>query len=200
MKKLYLVISVALIISCMPSPLAAYSYLLETLGEAIPREDGLLLVSGIGLSEEAWDEVLLYVDEAEIYDLRTGFSMNAQDIYEGDIVRVVYESEGDLNSGSPFAQALIVYAHAGEPDSADLMVVVSDNIWHSGEGCSFVTIDGKYRITLTDESLLLDEYGFEMSFEEITPGMEMFVWASFVTASFPGQLIPEKIVLLGYRD
>ena len=196
MKKIYTALCIALMLALLPGSVSAYSCFQEILGEAIPREDGLLFVSGIGLTDDAWNEILLCIKDAEIYNLRTGFKIEAYDIFEGDIVRVVYEADSQLNSGKSFAQAVIIYTHAGEPESADFMVVVSDNIWYSDEGCSFVTTDGKYRVTLTDESLLLDEYGFEISYEEIIPGMEMFVWASFVTASFPGQVIPDKIVLI----
>ncbi|MCL2400584.1 MAG: hypothetical protein FWC91_12675 [Defluviitaleaceae bacterium] len=173
----------------------AYGYFMETLGQAIPQDDGYLYVLGIGLTDDAWDEVLLYIYDAEIYDLRTGFSINSNEIYEGDYVRVVYEPDW-TNVDYPMAQALVIYVHAGEPNTADFVVAVSDNIWYSSEGCVFVTMDGKYRFTITEDTLLLDRYGHEISFEDIVPGMEMFVWAAFVTASFPGQVIPDKIVLL----
>lgn len=180
---IYISISISL-----PTAVNAYEYhYMETLGEVISLEDGFLLVSGIGLTEDAFDEVLLYISEAEVYDLQTGFAISPSDIYEGDCIRAVYE---------PCGQAIEIYINVGEPRSADFMVVVSDNIWYSDDGCSFVTLDGKYRITLTEETRLYDSYGYEMSFEEITPGMEMFVWAAIVTASFPGQVIPDKIVLL----
>ena len=191
MKKL--ILCLVLVLVCTPGSVTAYDNFFETLGEAIPQEDGVLLVSGVGLTEDAWDEVFLYIEDAEIYDLRTGFAIDFLDIYEGDCVRVVYHQGLE---GYPMALALEIYVHAGEPDSADFMVVVSDNIWYSDEGCSFVTVDGKYRITLMGGVLLYDEFGYKMSCEEISPGMEMFVWASLVTASFPGQVIPDKIVLL----
>ena len=184
MKKLCLSLCLAFILATI-SPVVAYGYFMETLGEVIFLEDGSILVSGIGLTEDASDEVVLFIDKAEIFDLRTGFAMDAADICEGDTVRVVYESD----------YALEIYIHAGEQNAADFMVVVSDNIWYSDEGCVFVTIDGKYRITLSEDTLLFDEYGYEMSFDEIVPGMEMFVWAAIVTASFPGQVVPDKIVL-----
>ena len=192
-RKICMALCLALIFANVPSPVKAYGYFLETIGEAIPGGDGFLLVSGIGLTEDSWDEVLLRVEGAEVFDLRTGFALSPQDITEGDTLRVVYEP---IQSDYPMARALTIYVHAGEADTADFMVVVSDNIWYSNEGCAFVTVDGKYRITLTDDSLLMDKNGYEMSYDEIVPGMEMFVWATFVTASFPGQVIPDKIVLL----
>ncbi|MCL2420830.1 MAG: hypothetical protein FWD03_03155 [Defluviitaleaceae bacterium] len=197
MKKILAVLLLTALMVYMSMPVMAYDYYQETLGEAILREDGLLLVSGFGLTEDSLDEVLLYIEEAEIYDLRTGFAVGAEAIYEGDCVRVVYEVETDGNeTGHALARALEIYVHAGEQDAADFMVVVSDNIWYSDEGCVFVTIDGKYRVTLDDDTMLLDAYGYEMSYDDIVPGMEMFVWAATVTASFPGQVVPDKIVLL----
>ena len=193
---IYTVLILAVSLNCAPNAVMAYEHCLETLGEVIPTDDGLLLVSGISLTEDSWDEVLLCIEEAEIYDLRSGFAISPQDIYEGDCVRVVYALDGD-DIGHIAARALMVYAHAGAQDAADLMIVVSDNIWYSEEGCVFVTLDGKYRVTLSEDTLLLDSYGYEISYDEITPGMEMFVWADFVTASVPGQVIPDKIVLLG---
>jgi len=195
MKKI-IIICLMLALSFSPITVKAYwQAFSETLGEAIPQEDGFLLVSGIGLTEDAWDEILLYIDEAEVYDLQTGFAVGPADIYEGDTVRVAYKPLDQIAGDFPIAEALEVFIHAGEPGSADFMVVVSDNIWYSDEGCVFVTLDGKYRIVLDEDTLLLDSYGYEMFFEEITAGMEMFVWANFVTASFPGQVIPDKVVL-----
>ena len=183
-------ICLAIILAIIPINTLAYSDFYETIGEAIAVEDGYLLVSGIGLTDGAQDEVLLFIGGAEIYDLRTGFPMDPNNIRQGDSLRVAYDTEGS---------ALEVYVHAGEVGSADFMVVVSGNIWYSDEGCVFVTIDGKYRIILDEDTLLLDSYGYEMSWDEIEPGMEMFVWAAFVTASFPGQVIPDKIVLRQVR-
>lgn len=186
MRKFFTALCLAVVLAVSPSAVLAYGYIMETLGEAILRDDGLLHVVGMGLTDGAADDVLLYIDDAEIYDLRTGFVVTPGHIADGDFIRVVYDSD----------QALEIYTNVGAPDAADFMVVVSGNIWYSDEGCAFVTIDGKYRVNLTAETQLYDGYGYEMSFEEIVPGMEMFVWASFVTASFPGQVIPDKIVLL----
>jgi len=166
-------------------PVRAYGYM-ETLGEANPQGYGYLHVSGVWLTDGAYDEVSLYVGNAEVYDLRSGFAIGWEEISAGDQIRVVYEGE----------HAFEIYVHAGDPRAADFMVVVSDNIWHEEDGCVFVTIDGKYRITLTEETLLFDSFGYEISWDDIEPGMEMFVWAAFLTASFPGQIMPDKIVLV----
>jgi len=166
-------------------PVKAYGYM-ETLGEAALQGDGCLFVSGIGLTDGAYDEIYLYIKNAEIYDLRSGFAMTWEEILTGDQVRVVYDEE----------QAFEIYVHTGDSAAADFMVVVSDNIWQEEDGCVFVTADGKYRITLTEETQLFDNFGYEISCDDIEPGMEMFVWAAFLTASFPGQIIPDKIVLL----
>jgi len=182
-KKLFMPLLIAAIL--MFCPIKVHSYA-ETLGEAISLEGGYLHISGIRLTDDAWDEVFLYIGDAEIFDLRTGFVIGVDEIYEGDTVRVVYLED----------QALEIYVHAGDPVAADFMVAVSDNIWYSDEACIFVTIDGKYRITITEETLVMDGLGYEISWEEIEPGMEMFVWAAFLTASFPGQIIPDKIVLI----
>jgi len=166
-------------------PVNAYGYM-ETLGEVTPQGDGYLHVSGIGLTDGAFDEILFYAGNAEVYDLRSYFVMSWEEILAGDQVRVVYEGD----------KAFEIYVHAGDSMAADFMVVVSDNIWHEDDGCVFVTIDGKYRITLTEETQLFDSLGYEISWDDIEPGMEMFVWAAFLTASFPGQIIPDKIVLI----
>ena len=186
MKKIYLALVMATALAFIPMQAAAVGHYMETLGEAILREDGLLQVTGIGLTENAFDEVLLYFDEADVYDLQTGFAIRPEDIREGDYIRVGY---------CPASVAYEIFVHAGEPGSADFMVMVSDNIWYNDDSCAFVTMDGKYRITLTEETMLLDEYGNSLSYDEISPGLEMFVWASFVTASFPGLVMPDKIVL-----
>ena len=84
----------------------------------------------------------------------------------------------------------------GDEDAAVFMVVVSDNIWYSDEGCFFITADGKYSVSLEADTLLLDRFGYEITFDDIVPGTEMFVWACFVTASVPGQVFPDKIILI----
>jgi len=191
-KKIGILLAALLLLS---QSVMAYPYYLETYGEAVPRADGLLHVFGVALTDDAWDEVVLDMGHAEVYDLRTGFISTVWDIYEGDAVRAVYEPNYSID-GLPLARAVTVYLHAGEPDAADLRLTVSDNIRYTNEACAFVTPDGKYRVTLTDDTLLLDGYGYQLSFYDIEPGMEMFVWASSVTASFPGQLFPDKVVLL----
>jgi len=183
MKKLFFPLLIATILLLLP--VRVYGYM-ETLGEAISLEGGYLHISGIRLTDDAWDEVFLYIGDAEIFDLRTGFPIDADEIYEGDTVRVVYADD----------QAMEIYVHAGDPVAADFMVVVSDNIWYNDDACIFVTIDGKYRITITEDTLIMDGMGYEISWEDIESGMEMFVWAAFLTASFPGQIIPDKIVLI----
>ena len=185
LRKTSMLIALVMLAIIAIHPVHAYSYM-ETLGEAIPQNNGYLHISGIALTDNAFDEILLYIGDAEVYDLRTGFAINKDDILEGDQVRVVYQDD----------QALEIYVHAGDPTAADFMVVVSDNIWYAEDGCVFVTIDGKYRITLTEETQLFDSFGYDISWDDIEPGMEMFVWAAFLTASFPGQIIPDKIVLI----
>lgn len=192
MRKMIL-LCITAILAFTPVNVNAFDIYMETIGEAIPTEDGYLWVSGIGITNDAYDQVLLCIKEAQIFDLRTGFSISEQDIYEGDCVRVMYYLSPVTDTD--VAHAVEVYVHAGETGSADFIVVASDNIWYSNGNCSFMTTDGKYRIIIDEETDILDEYGYELSWEEIEPGMEMFVWAAIVTASFPGQVVPDKIVL-----
>ena len=193
MKKSYVALALALLLGALPATAlaTALAYPPETFGEALLREDGFLQVTGIALTDGAWDEVLLDAEDALVYDLQTGFLAELDDIFEGDMVRVVYEP-----GRNPWAQAEVIYLNAGEPGSADFKVAVSDNLWHSAEGCSFVTPDGKYRVTLTPDTLLLDSGGSPLALADFQPGMQMFVWATSVTASFPGLVVPDKVVVL----
>jgi hypothetical protein len=190
MKKIFFVLTLLLLSPCAAYGAAAPQYL-ETFGEAVPREDGLLQVSGIALNEGAWDEVLVCTAEAEIFNLLTGLAVT--EIFEGDIVRVLYTEKQN-----PFASGVSVYLHAGMEGAADFRVTAGDNFWRGyyGEACTFVTPDGKYCLTLNANTLLLDETGRQISIADIRPGMEMFVWAAWITASVPGQVVPDKIVLI----
>jgi len=163
----------------------------ETYGAATPRADGYLQVSGMALTDGAWDDVLLCLQDAWVYDLRTGFAAEPAAITHGDAVRVVYEPAGDA-----FGTAVWVYLHAGEPDAAGLRVTAGEPVWHTATGCHFMTPDGKYHLRIPPEATLFDAHGAPLSATDIVPGTEMFVWANSLTASFPAQVVPQKIVLL----
>ena len=179
---------------------ADFPWLPETYGEAFHLQQGYMCVTGIGLTHNAPDDVVMFTENAPVYDLRTGAPMRVTDIRNGDIVRAVYYWDGLTDEADAVFRAAALYVHADATNAADFRTIVSENIFYGEDGCIFVTHDGKYRVVVTADTLLTDGGGSVFTPWDIVPGMDMFVWAAFVTASFPGQLIPDKMVLVGYME
>jgi hypothetical protein len=179
----------------MPVSVQAY-WMPETFGTVEYFDGEILRVTGMALTEHAMDDLFLYTPEAWIYDLRTGFPGYVTDIEDGVPLRAVYLPRYTGGEDTLVHLAAALYLYAGEPGAADLKVTVSENICYTEDGCTFVTQDGKYRIGLFNDTTLYNSLGARIDAWDILPGMEMFVWSAYVTASFPGQLVPEKIVLI----
>jgi hypothetical protein len=160
-------------------------YLHEIYGTIVFSEGGLVRISGESLTGDA-DEVDVYIHEAFIYDLITGYPAWPDHVYEGMAVRCSYEQ--NLAHG--------LWLNCGEDDAAAFKAVVSDNIHYNGMDCVFLTTDGKYRITLTADTVVIDPYRGVIKTGDIRPGMEMFVWVDMVTASYPAEAYPDRVVLV----
>ena len=170
----------------------------EMFGEGTMTADGFLAVDGDALQEEAWEDLMLYVDDALVYDLRDGLRTTIRamsDAYPVIPMLVVYVP---TEHAEPFAHAVIIYCYPGAAESADFSVIASDNIRYGESQCIFVSADGRFRIVIDEDTEILNDSGTPINRTEIKPGDEMLVWADYIAASFPGQIHAGRIVVMEY--
>ena len=158
----------------------------ETIGSVVDfAGDGLHIV-GEPLTAAGHSDIIVDISDARIYDLRTGFPVGADFIKKDMSVRVAYDTS---------KTALAVWLNCDDEDSAVFSVVVSDNIQYGHDSSVFLCTDGKYRVTLSPETIIVDPYG-ELSPADILPGQEFFLWVDMITASSPSLVYPDKVVLI----
>jgi hypothetical protein len=163
-------------------------YLQEVLGHVVSNQDGYVQIVGESLTIPGMmGTFTLYAGEASLYDLLNGYPAHVDALPEGATVRAVY---------TPDYYAHTVWFNLGAEGSAAFKAMVSDNIYYGEEGCVFLTDDGKYRVTVSPETRVIDPYYGQMAAHDIRPGYEMFIWVDMVTASFPAQVFPEKVVFV----
>ena len=159
----------------------------ETVGRVLSAESGQLHVVGENFLSGAPSDIVVDAVNARVYDLLTGFPTDVSRITAGQSARVAYNAHG---------AAQTVWLHYGEDYAAVFSVVVSENIWRDGDTCVFLCSEGKYRVTLSQETVIIDPYLGDMSPQDIAPGQEFFVWVDMITASSPSHVYPEKVVLM----
>jgi len=158
----------------------------ETIGIVKDFCGDFLFVSGEALTPFGFDDVELRVGDAPVFDLLTGLPVSVLSLQPGVEVRVAY-------MGDP-PQATAIWLHPNHENSAAFTVMVSDNIQYGLGYCVFLSADGRYRVTLTEDTYVLDvEYG-QISPEDVVPGQAFFVWVDMITASSPAIVYPEKVV------
>ena len=168
----------------------------EIVGTGTLDEDGMLFVEGEMLYGEHWDEVELYVADALVYDLRSGLRTTAAALsqeYPHIPIHAVY-----VPIDEPLGHAVIMYCYADDEGSADFYTVAGENIRYGDGLCVFMTMDGKFRIVIDERTPVFTDSGQPVRAEDIRPGAEMLIWAGSLTASFPGQLTPERVVIMDY--
>lgn len=195
------VLLLTLMFISLPRLVSAYenreAQLPEMMGVVAAVADECVLVVGEPLSDEGWPEVLLHVLDAPVYDLMTGCLVGPEEITEGAWVRVAY-GYPLTDTEPPLADASEIWLHYGEDGSAAFKAMVSENIQYDEESCTFMTADGKYRVTLTPETQIIDINRGYADPADIRPGLSMFVWVDMVTASSPAQAYPDKVVLIDF--
>ena len=159
----------------------------ETIGTVADVNGSLLHVVGESFISASPSDIVIDTKNARVYDLLTGFPMDAYHIAKDQSVRVAYDASH---------MALAVWLNYDDAHAAVFSVAVSDNIQYGADNCTFLCTDGKYRVTLSSKTVIIDPYAGEMSPSDILPGQEFFVWVDMITASSPSLVYPEKVVLI----
>ncbi|MCL2047981.1 MAG: hypothetical protein FWG87_04565 [Defluviitaleaceae bacterium] len=163
----------------------------ETIGYVINIHGDILHIDGEPLTVSDFSNVLVNIARAPIYDLRTGFRVLSQSIREDTALRVAYE----IGGGEPFP-AVAAWLNWDDDDAAAFTVEVSESISAGYSDTAFLSADGKYRVTLTPETLIFDPFHGILSPSDIVHGMELFVWVDMITASTPALVYPDKVVVV----
>jgi len=162
----------------------------ETIGEVVSINGHYLHVTGDPLTPLGKPSITANIKNAPIYDLLTGFPACITDITPDMSIRIAYiQKAGE-------AVAIAVWLNCDYEDSAAFTVVVSDNIQYGGDHSAFLSADGKYRVTLSPKTSIIDPYTGDLTPLCIVPGMEFFVWVDMITASSPSLVYPSKVVLI----
>ena len=163
----------------------------ETIGTVEDFAMGCLYIIGEALTVGGLDSAIIELGDAPIYDLLTGLPISACCIKVGTDIRVAYIRQPDMP-----AQAITVWLNPNHEDAAVFTTIVSENIQYGLDYCVFLSADGRYRITLTADTYILDPgYGL-ITTQDILPGQEFFVWVDMITASSPALVFPDKVVLI----
>ena len=198
MKKRMLVFALALtMVTCLTaraSSVTLKTEIEETMGIILDYARGFIYISGEALTPAGYDEVIVELGDAPIYNLLTGLPVSAGSLKPGIEARIAYYPYNDCLDEA--AQAVTVWLYPSHQDAAVFTTTASDNI-HYGPGyCVFLSADGKYRITLTDDNLILDSTGRPLAPEDIEPGQAFFIWVDMITASSPALVYPDKVVII----
>ena len=185
MKKRLLIL--ALLLALCPT-IAQAQAIQEIIGVIEAVQNGTLQIYGECLITEQLQTVNMYIGDAPVYDLKTGFPSCVSQISTGMSVRAAFMP--------PDAASVIIWLNALEPDTAVFSITVSDNIQYGSDYCVFLSDDGKYRITLTAETHIFDPLQGQLAPWEIRPDQEFFVWVDMITAGYPAQVYPSQVVLI----
>ncbi|MCL2362653.1 MAG: hypothetical protein FWC73_12680 [Defluviitaleaceae bacterium] len=161
----------------------------ETMGVIQDFCGDFLFISGEALTLWGLDDLEIQVGDVPIYDLLTGLPVSVNSILPGIEARVAYTQPKDI-----LPQALTIWLHPNHEDAAVFTVAVSDNIRYGPGYCVFLSTDGKYRVTLTEDTYILDTPYGPISPEDVVPGQAFFVWVDMITASSPALVYPDKVV------
>jgi len=166
---------------------AAAAEINETIGEITAVTDTHIHITGDPLTPIASHDITVAIGDALIYDLRTGFPVCVLFMAEGMSARVAYDKAKN---------AVAIWLNCDYEDSAVFTVAVSGNIRYEYGYCTFLSADGKYRVTLSPETVIIDPYYGELSPADVVPGLELFVWVDMITASHPSLVYPDKVVIV----
>ena len=163
----------------------------ETIGIILDFDGDFLHIIGESLTPNGYDDVILQLGDAPMYDLITGLPVSASIIRPGMEARAAYYYDPEY-----FPQAVTIWFYPNHENAAVFTATVSDNIQHSLGHCVFLSTDGRYRITLTDDTFIFDPTYGPLAPEDIEPGQVFFAWVDMITASSPALVYPEKIVII----
>lgn len=189
MKKLIAMLTVLFLFSSMPVLAEAIG---ETAGYVADIHGNLVHVAGEPLTPTGRESVIVNINNAPIYNLISGFRAGIEDIAPGMEIRVAYRTSAKTE---PFP-AVVAWLNWDHPNAAVFTVTVSENIYRDAGGTVFLSADGKYRVSLSSDTIMQCPYYGSLSHHEIRPGMEFFIWVDMITASTPALVYPDKIVLV----
>lgn len=166
----------------------------ETIGLVESFDGEHLHVTGEPLTVGGYSDIVINISHAPIFDLLTGHPVpiDCQGFYNNFIevgmsVRIAFTDN---------MEALAVWLNFDYEEAAAFSVVVSDNIQYGKDYAVFLCMDGKYRITLAVDTIIIDPLHGEITLADVIPGQEYFVWVDMITASSPAQVYPNKVVLI----
>jgi len=163
----------------------------ETIGYVHAFDGERLHVVGEAITHSGREDVLIDISSAPIYDLLTGHQVSPRAVHEGVSIRVAYV----ISHKEPF-DALAVWLNWDSSEAAVFSAMVSENIQYIDGACVFLSSDGKYRITLSQDTVIICPRRGQLTPMDIVPGHEFFVWVDMITASSPAKVFPDKVVLL----
>ncbi|MCL2578268.1 MAG: hypothetical protein FWE27_09545 [Defluviitaleaceae bacterium] len=163
----------------------------EIIGYVVEVHGDIVHIIGEPLTEDGFSDALIRLGNAPIYDLRTGFRVDVYDIEKDMDIRMAFKT----SDAEPFS-AMVVWLNWNDNDAAVFTVVASENINIGEDDAIFLSADGKYRVALTPETIILDPYSGILLPCDIAPGMEFFVWVDMITASTPALVYPDKVVVV----
>jgi len=161
----------------------------ETIGIVDDYNGDYLYIVGEALTYNGYDDVIIQVGDAPIYDLLTGLPVYAGSMQAGMEARIAYIRQAD-----EYPQAVAIWLNPSHEDAAVFSTIVSDNIYYGRDYTVFLSACGRYRINLTmDTYIFVPGYG-EIAHDAIVPGQEFFIWVDMITASSPALVFPDKVV------
>jgi len=161
----------------------------ETLGIIEDFSWGFLHISGEPLTPLGLEDAIIQLGDAPIYDLLTGLPVQAHSLMPGVEVQVAY-----LQQPGALPQAVAIWLNPGHQNAAAFTTTVSDNIQYGPGYCVFLSADGRYRITLTEDTCIYSSAFGLIAPEDVVPGQVFFVWVDMITASSPALVYPDKVV------
>ena len=163
----------------------------ETIGYIEGFDGENIHIVGEAITSDAYEDVIVNINNAPVYDLLTGFRVGANTIREGMSARASY-----ITGWNEPYDALAVWLNWDSNAAAVFSVAVSGNIHYGEDSCVFISNNGKYRVTISPETVIIcPQYG-RLTHMDILPGQEFFVWVDMITASNPAEVYPDKIVLI----
>lgn len=155
--------------------------------EIIEDEETLSLMVK-GLDDSMQDRILFHIEEdMPILSENTKEFIEIKDLKDGDEITVFYKENTPMTMSIP-------------PQLAPDLVVVNDSddigfveVSHFNE--SLVDIDNRLELNISDETVLADIDGDEVSKEDLE-NSDLMVFYTIATESIPAKTTPQKVVVL----
>ncbi|MCL1863851.1 MAG: hypothetical protein FWF78_09830 [Defluviitaleaceae bacterium] len=168
----------------------------ETIGYVIDIEGDVVHFVGEPVTPRGFSNARVSIGGAPVYDLRTGYRVSVDDIMVDDDIRIAYHVPLSQSGKLEPYPAVVAWLNWDCDTAAVFTVVVSDNISSSEESTVFLCENERYRVAITPDTIIQDQYSGRLTPADIHPGMEFFVWVDVLTASTPALVYPHKVVVV----